>query len=236
MSKNKVEINLDNTDDKQSAVSWDRVYAEGKSLLVWPDEMFVRELNSLPQTQNLKAMDIGCGAGRHTLLMAEAGMTVKGIDSSEASVKMAKKRAADRDFKNVTFENVPLQKLEEKDGGFDIIVAWGVIHYLSLEDQGFILTKIYQLLKPGGLFLATLRSTRDSRCDESHRVSSNRYRAKYFDADTASEKQMVMSFWNEPEVRSMLAAYQHVFLGHRDLEPIGENRASSSHWLIRAHK
>lgn len=234
--KNQGKAHLAASDCNQSMNSWDRVYSEGRSLLFWPDEMFVRELKCMSQIQDLKALDIGCGAGRHALLMADIGMQVKGIDSSRASVDMARVRAGDRGLDNVAFENVSLQQLNEEDSSFDVIVVWGVIHYLSAKDQTLILAKIYQLLKHGGVLLATLRSTRDSRCDVNHRLAPNRYRAKYFDAGQDTEKEMIMSFWNEIEVRSMLSGYQRVILGHRDLEPISDSRLSSSHWLIRAQK
>ena len=236
MSENQVKSQIAASDGNQSMHSWDRVYVEGKSLLVWPDEILVRELNRLSRTRDLRAMDIGCGAGRHALLMADIGMQVKGIDSSRASVETAVERATGRGLNNATFENIPLQQLNEEDSSFDVIVIWGVVHYLSPTDQNTILTTIHQLLKPGGMLFATLRSTFDSRCDINHRVGSNRYRAKYFDAGQASEKEMLMSFWSESEVRLMLSEYQQVVLGHRNLEPISESRLSSSHWLIRAQK
>jgi cyclopropane fatty-acyl-phospholipid synthase-like methyltransferase len=236
LPKNLDKSELTTSDGNQSMHSWDRVYAEGRSLLVWPDEMFVRELNCLSRAQGLKGLDIGCGAGRHALLMADIGMQVKGIDSSGASVETARRRAAERGLNNVTFENISLQQLDEEDSSFDVIVIWGVVHYLSAKDQGPILAKIHQLLKPGGMLFATLRSTRDSRCDVSQRVAPNRYRTKYFDAGQDSEKEMVMSFWNEIEVRSLLSEYREVVLGHRDLEPISASRLSSCHWLIRAQK
>ncbi len=236
MSEKRVDSAEKPGDGQLSTQAWDRFYAEGRSLLVWPDEMFVRELNQLKDTEGLKALDIGCGAGRHTLLMAERGMHVKGIDSSSASIAFATQRAADKGLSNVTFVSIPLQELDDPDGSYDVIVIWGVVHYLSDEDQKAILSRIFSLLKPGGKLFATLRSTRDSRCDPTQRVAENRYKAIYFDAGEASEKEMVMSFWNEDEVRSLLSDYQSVTLGHRDLEPISENRLSTSHWLIRAQK
>lgn len=221
--------------DNINVRTWDSVYSEGRSLLIWPDETVVSSLNR--HKGKLKTgIDLACGAGRHAILMAQMGMESVGVDSSKASIEFAKRRAVELDLKKIHFINSLVQNVEYEKESFDLIIAWGLIHYLDAEDQKRVLDKVSSILKPGGLFLLTLRSTKDSRKNSEREIEENRYLVDYFDKGTNKVKQTKMYFWDEQGVQKLLHDFSNVQLGHRIIEPIGQLSFKSAHWLVEAIK
>lgn len=215
--------------------TWNKVYSEGRSLLIWPDENVVASLHR-NKSDLQKGLDIACGAGRHTILMSQLGIESIGIDSSNAAIEFATKRSKELGLNNVTFINDIVQNLDFLKDTFDIVIAWGIMHYLKKEDRQQLLQKIKEVLKPNGILLCTLRSTEDSRIEEGKKISDNTYLVDYFDSDSDNTKQTEMYFWDEDEVRTFLKDFSDIKLGHRILEPIGHLSKKSAHWLIEAKK
>lgn len=210
--------------------TWNSVYSEGRSLLYHPDETIVSFL-SRNKGKYKKGIDIACGAGRHTLLMAEMGIEAYGIDSSEASIKYAKEQAKLRNL-NAHFEHCLAQDMHFENESFDIAIMWGLLHYLSIDDQKTVVDTAHKILKKEGTLLLTLRSIEDSRAKDGKEVEPNRYLVDYFDKDTKSPKQTLMYFWDETGVRKLLSNFRQVSLGHRVIEPIGMLGVKTAHWLI----
>lgn len=217
--------------------SWNLVYSEGRSLLVWPDEIVVRSLVLNKNKNFKKGIDIACGAGRHTLLMGQMGIKSVGIDASKASIDFARQRAKQLQLDEyVEFMLGEVQGLEVEKESMDVAIVWGLIHYLEIYEQEILLRKIWDMLKPGGMFLATFRSVNDSRLNYGRRIRANRYIIDYFKSETSVSKQLIMSFWSEDEVRGLLRDFSKINLGHRTIEPVGQLRHRTAHWLVEAFK
>lgn len=215
--------------------TWNNVYAEGRSLLQYPDEIIISSLNK-HKGQFSKGLDIACGAGRHTFLMNDFGIEAKGIDSSVAAITYAKKKADELGLTNTSFENKLVQDLTESSDVYDVIIVWGLIHYLEEQEQTDLINKVYSMLKPGGVLLSTLRSTRDSRMIKGKHIDGDKFLVDYFDRKSDSPKQTIMYFWDEMGVRNKLNMFNEVSLGHRSVDPIGDLDHTMAHWLIEARK
>lgn len=215
--------------------TWNKMYSEGRSLLIWPDEVVVATLNRRISQLNF-GIDIGCGAGRHTILMAQMGINSVGIDSSDNSINFAIKRAQELKLENIQFRIGLAQDVKVEKEVADIVIAWGLFHYLEAKDQRILLNKILEFLRPGGTLLATFRSTEDSRLSKGKLVEQNRYLVDYFDSGIKDVKQTIMCFWDENGVRKTLSEFSKINLGHRVVEPIGSLGNRSAHWLVEAIK
>ena len=67
-----------------------------------------------------RALDAGCGAGRHARALADAGMTTDAFDLSAQSIAMAKRDSRD----NPSYRVLDLRRLAEQDGWrgqFDLV-------------------------------------------------------------------------------------------------------------------
>lgn len=215
--------------------TWNSVYSQGRSLLQYPDEVIV---SYLAKNRGVfkKGLDIACGAGRHTFLMNEFQIEAHGLDSSESSIAFAQEKASKEGRLGCHFYNRKVQEIEFDNESFDLIIIWGLIHYLDDSDQRNLLANVKRILKNGGTLLCTLRSTLDSRLNNSKEVEPNRYLVNYFDDNTQSPKQTLMYFWDKQGVSNFFSEFQNVTMGHRIIEPLGMLENKTAHWLISAQK
>jgi tellurite methyltransferase len=106
------------------------------------------------------ALDLGCGVGRHALLLAEHGLSVEAIDGSAAGLAVVRETAQARGvllgMRQATADALPFD-----DGSFDFVLSWNVIHHGTLGDVGRRLAEVWRVLKPGGLYQGTMLPTRN---------------------------------------------------------------------------
>jgi LmbE family N-acetylglucosaminyl deacetylase/protein-L-isoaspartate O-methyltransferase len=107
-------------------------------------------IQSLPEEQYAKALEIGCSIGVLTKMIAEHCETLISIDISEKALEVAKKRLADEP--KVTFRVAAIPD-GFPDGMFDLIIMSEVGYYLSLRDLKKTITLIEQQLNVGGTLI-----------------------------------------------------------------------------------
>lgn len=105
------------------------------------------ELMNIKQLRGRRVLEIGCGMGCHSEMLARAGAEVNAIDLSPTSVKATKERAAQKQL-NIDVRQMDGEKLEFASGSFDMVWSWGVIHHSSR--TGCIVREIERVLRPGG--------------------------------------------------------------------------------------
>lgn len=109
--------------------------------------------------KNQIAIDIGCGTGRHSFVMARHFETVFAYDFSPNMIDEANKMRRDQNIQNIYFlvNDIEYEKLiDEKQfyGQCDLVVAsFGMGSFI--EDTNSMLRRFYDWLKPGGyLFIS----------------------------------------------------------------------------------
>jgi len=93
-----------------------------------------------------KVLEVGCGLGRYTLILAERGVAVEGLDLSPALLdKLSRRPGA---------EGIPLHAHDlvdsppEMHGAFDAVVGFFVLHHVH--DLDACLATAARLVRPGG--------------------------------------------------------------------------------------
>jgi len=100
--------------------------------------------------KNKEVLDVGCGAGRLSIMMAHVARHVEGFDFSETAVEIAKKNAVCCGIKNVNFFVEELEKFPLKKR-YDVITLIGVLEHV--EDPVNTLKKLNKLLKRNGYLI-----------------------------------------------------------------------------------
>lgn len=98
------------------------------------------------------AVDVGCGSGQGTGLLAEHFGSVVGTDVSRAQLEMAELHAKKP---NVTYRECAAEQLPLNDGSADLVTAMSAFHWF---DRPLFLQEAHRILKPGGC-LALLNYT-----------------------------------------------------------------------------
>ncbi|MCW4022532.1 MAG: class I SAM-dependent methyltransferase [archaeon] len=100
-----------------------------------------------------KVLDIGCGAGRHSLYLQEKGFEVVGIDVSPLAIKVCKLRGLKQ------AKVMPVENLDFKLNSFDTIIMMGNNFGLlgSLSKAQKVLKSFYEITSENAVIIADTR-------------------------------------------------------------------------------
>ena len=104
-------------------------------------------------------LDFGCATGTKTIQLADGTKHIHGLDISTEMINEAIKKKDKANIKNISFSQGTIYNNDFEKASFDNIIAYGIIHLL--EDKEKVIQRIYELLKPGGLFISTTACFKD---------------------------------------------------------------------------
>ena len=118
---------------------------------LWPAEEIV-VLDHMPD--NARVLDIGCGAGRTTVALAELGLDVVGIDMSEAMIEAAREQARMARV-DVTLQVMDAMTLDFPEASFDAaLFSYNGIELLpGMAGKRRLFHGLARVLKTGGRFI-----------------------------------------------------------------------------------
>ena len=133
---------------------WSRFDQSGLSkaeLGEWGDRYFsILPLASL--NKSMKAMDVGCGSGRWSTLVAPLVGEIHLVDPSGQALEVAKRNLGR--FPNAIFHKASVDQLPVRDGSMDLIFSLGVFHHVP--DVSAAVRNCVEKLAPGGKLLLYL--------------------------------------------------------------------------------
>jgi ubiquinone/menaquinone biosynthesis C-methylase UbiE len=138
--------------------------------------------------KNHTVLDLGCGTGLQTVLLARRCRSILGVDVGESAIKQAIERAnrcgvADR----ATFRCVPIEEAGLPANSFDRVYSFCVLEHIDNLDR--VLEELFRVMKPGGEMHVTvdsLATIRDRQLVEKH--FQDHFVVEYFTPATISER------------------------------------------------
>lgn len=100
-----------------------------------------------------RVLDIGCGAGRHSLYLQKKGLDVLGIDNSPLAIKVCKLRGLKK------AKIMSIEDIDFKPKSFDTIIMMGSNFGLmgNFKKARRLLKKFHKITSDGGLIVAETR-------------------------------------------------------------------------------
>ncbi len=106
-----------------------------------------------------RALDIGCGEGRHSAAFAQSGFLTVGVDLE--SNALARARAAlNGAAAGPTFLQANVFALPFSAGAFDVVVDYGCLHHVRRSDTQRYLDQVVSVIRQGGHYLLSCFSTK----------------------------------------------------------------------------
>ena len=124
-----------------------------------------------------RVLDVGCGSGRYTLVLATIARFVDACDLSPALIAQARRNASERSVQNIAFRLEDITYAHPRRSGYDLVSCMGVLSTI-VDDWAFrkITAAMRVALRPGGLLL--LRDS-VSRLPDGELVESDTYATRY---------------------------------------------------------
>lgn len=93
-------------------------------------------------------LEIGCGTGQFSRLLAGRAESVLALDLSRQMVRLARERS--KLYPNIDFVNADVETYRLPENHFDCVATLTTLHHLPFES---ILGRVRKALRPGGVFL-----------------------------------------------------------------------------------
>lgn len=208
------------------------------SWVKWPDETVIRSVYRVKgarggNTSGVRALDLGCGSGRHTTFMASEGFDVWAADASDKAVEITN-RLLSHLGKPEAATLVNLTDLPFEDNFFDLIVCWHVLYVETLGNIRKGISEIFRVLKPGGALCTSLRRDNDYTFGKGTKLEENTYK---LDPSQVNEDpgDMVVHYSPLDEVKELFEKFSSVEIGFSDFA-FGNLDEVRAHWTITAKK
>jgi ubiquinone/menaquinone biosynthesis C-methylase UbiE len=207
--------------------------------LAWREERWAETSPPLPAVVDFKedlkregakrVLDLGCGAGRHSILLGKAGFQVVALDISETALKTLEARLKTASIDNVTLVENEMWNLPFIDDYFDGMICTNVLHHGKLVQIKQATREVHRVMKKGASVFVVALSTADFRRGNGKRLEQNT-----FVFTKGEERGIIHHFFSRKELESCFRKFEIVSFEER-LIPVeeGGNRA---HFLVRLRK
>jgi ubiquinone/menaquinone biosynthesis C-methylase UbiE len=140
---------------------WDKQAKRYDSIEIQFDPVYRDVITKTRKYLNIAdhVLDFGCATGTKTIQLADRTKHIHGLDISTEMINEAIKKKDKANIQNISFSQGTIYKSDLEKASFDNIIAYGIIHLL--EDKEKVIQRIYELLKPGGLFISTTACFKD---------------------------------------------------------------------------
>jgi ubiquinone/menaquinone biosynthesis C-methylase UbiE len=102
---------------------------------------------------SMNVLEFGCGTGSTAITLAPHVKHILATDFSPNMIEIAQAKASVANVGNVTFEVSSIEDLAEASRSFDMVLGHSILHLV--DDKEAVLSRVYDLLKPGGFFVSS---------------------------------------------------------------------------------
>lgn len=114
---------------------------------IWPEYRF----RAVGDLRGERVLDVGCGDGRTSVLLARLGAHVEGVDVAPGAIQVARRRAEVNNLSDrASFRCAPLETVGYPPSSFDVIWCDAVLHHV-IDDLEATTRRFREWVRPGGL-------------------------------------------------------------------------------------
>ncbi len=130
-----------------------------RGITQWDKKVVQFSIKELGCTRGQTLLDLGCGSGEHTLLLARKGVHCTGIEIAPSLVQYARKQARLVNVK-IDYRCMDMKNMAYNEHFDFCTVISGTFGFFSDRQNQSLLRKIQRALRPGGKLLLDIRNAR----------------------------------------------------------------------------
>ncbi|WP_086314179.1 hypothetical protein A5821_001772 [Enterococcus sp. 7F3_DIV0205] len=181
---------------------WNTLFYDKKNIEMMPEPEVIKFVELLkkefPKEQERKVWDLGCGAGRHSLVLGQMNCTVFISDNSSNAIELTKKKLDENKItytdRLISMENYPWNQKEFLHGVF----SWNVLQHNTVKKITEAVNCIYESLVPNGYFLGSIKSTKADLYGKGEEIEKNT-----FILNEGKEKGIIHHYFDEEGIKKL---------------------------------
>lgn len=197
------------------ATAWDALYDCGQHRSVWPwtdvVSLVMRFARPPAAARDFRVIELGCGMGANIPLFVSLGVDYHGIDASLTAI--ARLRETYPTYaKNLVAGD--FTRTWPFAGAFDLVIDRAAVTHNDMRGVSAAFMQVASRLKPGGMLVSVdLFSTAASEAKAGEPGAEKGTRINFADGPLAGTG--VAHFFNEAELRGLLAGFEILHLHHK---------------------
>jgi len=140
---------------------WDHIFARQGRVFTEPHEDMPEIIRRLKERGAVTVLDLGCGTGRHVVLLAGRGFSVFGLDASPEGIGEARRWLAEEGLAADLRVQSMAEKLPYDDSSIDAVVSVQALHHADAATIRKTVGEISRILKKGGFLFVTVPKLRN---------------------------------------------------------------------------
>jgi len=221
---------------------WNEYYLNESDVPKAPEaevHRFIELIESKFSDRPLRVWDHLCGAGRHTVLIAQMGHSAYGTDGAKNAIELTQKRLT-REGLSAHLVVADMTFCPWSDATFHGVISWDAIYHNTLDNIEKAMIMIYEHLIKGGLFLGTFKSKKADSYGVGTKIEENTYIS---DTKCCKDEGIPHHFFDENGLRDLfkkweilVMAEQVITYAEKRTDVIKHNIFSHTTWNIIARK
>lgn len=140
---------------KHPGAFWDRVAERYSKQPIADEAAYQKKLEVTREyfRPDMEVLELACGTGSTAILHAPHVRHIRAIDVSAKMIEIAQAKADGQEIENVSFERATIDEFTAPAETLDAVLGMSILHLLPDKEEA--IAKVYELLKPGGIFVTS---------------------------------------------------------------------------------
>lgn len=177
--------------------TWEEIYNKEGIVTKKPLEEMKDVISVLKKQKVHRVLDLGCGTGRHTVLLAKEGFKVYALDLSKTGLKMINAWLKKEKLTAKLIHSSCYHRFPFKDHFFEAIISTQVIYHNYHVQIKKCIKEIERVLKPQGIIYITFAISKPEKADGSKKVDQRTYLLL-----KGQEKGIIHFFYTKPLIKT----------------------------------
>jgi ubiquinone/menaquinone biosynthesis C-methylase UbiE len=142
---------------------WESIFKKSGKVFFEPQEDMGNVVSLMKEERVKKVLDLGCGSGRHTVMLAKEGFEVYATDISREALRLTKKWLEESKLSATIKIASCYDRFPFENNFFDAIISTQVIHHNYHDKVKFCISEIERVLKPKGILFVSVPASKYKR-------------------------------------------------------------------------